>query len=96
MGPCGGPPKTIRQRYIILNYSVRGVGGIKPVNLAKNGDENWYMVNLTWFYFAFSKNYSPIGFEWILLQSIPSSPQRRVSGTPTEPPQRTFNLTRYE
>ena len=49
MGPCGGPPKTIRQRYIIFNYSVKGVGGIKPVHLAKNGDENWYMVNFPCF-----------------------------------------------
>ena len=49
MGPCGGPPKTIRQRYIILNYSVRVVAGIKPVYLTKNGDENWYMVNFPCF-----------------------------------------------
>ena len=26
-GPCGGPPKTIRQRNIILNHSVVGGGG---------------------------------------------------------------------
>ena len=26
-GPCGGPPKTIRQRNIILNHSVVGEGG---------------------------------------------------------------------
>ena len=35
MGPCGGPPKTIRQRYIILNYSVRGVGGYKSVTFGQ-------------------------------------------------------------
>ena len=34
LGPCGGPPKNIRQRCTILNYSVRGY-------MAKNGEENW-------------------------------------------------------
>ena len=44
LGPwelVGGPPKTIRQRYIILNYSVRGVGGIKPVHLVKTKTGTW-------------------------------------------------------
>ena len=36
-----GPPKTKRKRYIILNYSIRErEGGIKPVHLSKNEEEN--------------------------------------------------------
>ena len=36
--------KIRAQRYIFLNYSLRGGGGlIKPVHIEDPGEENWYI-----------------------------------------------------